>query len=207
MADLLAFCRRDDLNPLTQASLAHAQFESIHPFTDGNGRIGRALTNAVLRRRGVTTGLVVPIASALVHDRDAYFSYLDAYRNGDGAPITLAFARASKIAAEEAMVTAARFKQTPEQWHHDAGKPRRASTASRLIDRFLEQAIFTADEAEKLAGASTSATYDALRRLEETGVVRPLTARKRDRVWIVASISAELESLASRIAERAAQRD
>lgn len=52
--DLIAFSNRDDLEPITQAALAHAQFESIHPFTDGNGRIGRALIGAILRRRGVT---------------------------------------------------------------------------------------------------------------------------------------------------------
>ena len=60
MDDLLAFANRDDLPALVQAAIAHAQFESIHPFTDGNGRIGRALINTVLRRRKATTRVVVP---------------------------------------------------------------------------------------------------------------------------------------------------
>ena len=53
--DLIRFANRNDLPVLSQAAVAHAQFESVHPFTDGNGRIGRALINAILRRRGATT--------------------------------------------------------------------------------------------------------------------------------------------------------
>src|SRR5450830_737789 len=64
MVDLLKFANRDDVNPIAQAATVHAQFESIHPFTDGNGRIGRALINAILRRRGLTTTTVTPLASA-----------------------------------------------------------------------------------------------------------------------------------------------
>jgi hypothetical protein len=72
MADLLTFANRGDLPALVQAAIAHAQFESIHPFTDGNGRIGRALINTLLRRRGATTRVVIPMASALVARRDRY---------------------------------------------------------------------------------------------------------------------------------------
>ncbi|MBK0296980.1 Fic family protein, partial [Bacillus sp. S34] len=58
--DLIAFSNRDDVEPVTQAAIAHAQFESTHPFTDGNGRIGRALIGAILRRRGVTPHTALP---------------------------------------------------------------------------------------------------------------------------------------------------
>jgi Fic family protein len=92
--DLMAFANRDDLNVLVQASITHAQFESIHPFTDGNGRVGRALINAVLRRRGTTRRLVIPLASALVARRSTYFDTLDAYRAGDAGPIIASFASA-----------------------------------------------------------------------------------------------------------------
>jgi len=86
LADLLVYLNRDDVPALVQAAIAHAQFESIHPFTDGNGRIGRALINTVLRRRGVTTRVVIPLASALVAHRDRYFDLLTDYRGGTVRP-------------------------------------------------------------------------------------------------------------------------
>lgn len=85
--DLVAFANRSDGSVLVQAAVAHAQFESIHPFTDGNGRIGRALINTILRRRGATRRVVVPLASAIVARRETYFDALGAYREGDAAPI------------------------------------------------------------------------------------------------------------------------
>ena len=100
----------------------HAQFESIHPFTDGNGRIGRALINTVLRRRGVTSTVVVPLASALVARREAYFELLTRYREGDPTPLVSAFATSSRLAAQESRVTAARMAAFPEMWREAVGR-------------------------------------------------------------------------------------
>lgn len=82
MEDLIAFVNRTDLPILAQAALAHAQFESIHPFTDDNGRIGRALIGAILRRRGLTERVTVPLASVMLANTGRYFGYLDTYRRG-----------------------------------------------------------------------------------------------------------------------------
>ena len=107
LTDLLRFANRGDVNVLAQAAIAHAQFESIHPFTDGNGRIGRALINTILRRRGaLRCRVVVPLASALVARRENYFDTLSAYRSGNAGPIIAAFSAASLIAAAQARVTA-----------------------------------------------------------------------------------------------------
>src|SRR5215469_769229 len=101
MADLTEFANRTDIPVQLQAAIAHAQFESIHPFTDGNGRIGRALINTILRRRGATTHVVVPLASALVARRDDYFDALDSYRSGDLGPLLGTFVRSARISAVE----------------------------------------------------------------------------------------------------------
>ena len=82
MDDLIEYLNRDDVPMMVQAAIAHAQFESIHAFTDGNGRIGRALVSAVLRRRGATRNAVVPLASGLLARRDDYFAALGEYRRG-----------------------------------------------------------------------------------------------------------------------------
>ena len=81
LADLMAFVNRMDVPPLLQAEIAHAQFEIIHPFADGNGRVGRALVHAVLRRRGVAPAFVPPISAVLARSRDAYFDGLAVWRH------------------------------------------------------------------------------------------------------------------------------
>src|SRR5690606_26640846 len=87
LTDLVAFMDRDDLPVLVQAAIAHAQFETIHPFPDGNGRVGRALVHSLLRAKGTTRSVTVPISAGLLADRDAYFGALDSYRRGDPHPI------------------------------------------------------------------------------------------------------------------------
>src|SRR6476469_3376932 len=96
MADLVAFLDRDDLPPLAQAALAHAQFETIHPFTDGNGRTGRALLHSVLLHTGAIHRVTVPISAGLLAVRDDYFAALGSYRAGDAEPILRCVATAAR---------------------------------------------------------------------------------------------------------------
>lgn len=196
--DLLTFANRTDLPVMVQAAIVHAQFESIHPFTDGNGRIGRALINTVLRKRGTTRRVVVPLAAALVADVPAYFSLLDQYRGGDPVPIVRAFARAARVAARQSQVTAERIADLPAQWR-DAVAPLRAGSAvARILDELPHTTVLTADDAERIAGSS-SAAYRAIDRLVGAEVIRPLTDRKRNQIWGVTDMLDELDDLALRI--------
>ena len=133
MDDLVTFADRSDMPALLQAAIAHAQFESIHPFTDGNGRIGRALINTILRRRGATTRVVVPLASALVARRENYFDALGSYRSGDLAPLAGIFVRSTRIAAAESRITAQRLHEIPGQWLELTGQVRRGSAAAKIL--------------------------------------------------------------------------
>ena len=99
MADLVAFIQRTDLPLLSQAAIAHAHFETIHPFPDGNGRIGRALIHAMLRGRGLTRNVTVPISAGLLTDTNGYFNALTAYRSGEPSAIVQQLAEASLAAA------------------------------------------------------------------------------------------------------------
>ncbi|MGW6275914.1 Fic family protein [Kribbella sp. NPDC055071] len=199
MTDLMAFANRLDLPVLAQAAIVHAQFESIHPFTDGNGRIGRALINTVLRRRGATRRVVIPLASALVARRDDYFDVLGAYREGRVEPIIRAFTAAAEIAARESRVTATRIAGLGSTWEQVAGI-RRGSAAERLLGTLAATPIFSADEAEEAIGGASSSVYAGIERLHSAGVLRPLTDRTRNQVWGAVDVLDELEDLGARIA-------
>ncbi|MEV8213155.1 Fic family protein [Leifsonia sp. NPDC077715] len=202
MDDLLAFSNRDDVPVVVQAAIAHAQFESIHPFTDGNGRIGRALIGAIYRRRGLTSVTTPPVASALAADQRGYFELLDRYRGGDPAPIVRAVAKATHVAADEALVSVKAIQDLPAEWSEQLS-PRAGSALEALLDGLLENPVFDAESAEDRIRRSTSATYDALDRLEAAGIIHSISNRKRNRVWAVTSIIDELSALDRRIAARA----
>jgi Fic family protein len=199
LGDLLEFANRDDLPVLVQCAVAHAQFESIHPFTDGNGRVGRGLINSILRRRRVTTRTVVPLASALVAHRDRYFDQLTAYRGGDPGPLTLGFAVASHIAAAESRVTARRLDEIPELWQHDIGNVRADSAAARLLALLPMNPVLSVEDMTSKIDGNPSAMYAAVDRLAAAGILRPLTERKRNQVWGAAAIIDELDALGTRI--------
>jgi Fic family protein len=204
MDDLLVFANRDDLPILVQGAIAHAQFESIHPFTDGNGRIGRALINTVLRRRGATTRVVIPLASALVARRDHYFDLLDSYRAGEVRPLLATFARSARIAAAEAQLTAGRLAEIPGEWRRMV-KARAGSAAAQLLALLLSRPILSSEDASALVRGPRSSVFGAIARLREAGVLRPLTDRKRDQVWGAGLILEELEDLNVRIGRAAAR--
>ena len=200
VTDLVGFVGRDDLPALLQAAVAHAQFESIHPFTDGNGRIGRALINAVLRRRGATTQVVVPIASALVADRGRYFGVLTSYRGGSIRPLVSLFAESCRVAAMESAVSARHIGQARHTWSEALGNVRSDSATAKLVDALPVNPVVSAEDAVDLTGGSDSRVYEAIARLVDAGVLRPLTNRKRNQVWGAGLILDELEDLDDRIA-------
>ncbi|WP_166865760.1 Fic family protein [Salinibacterium sp. ZJ70] len=197
MDDLIAYLNRDDVPVMTQAAIGHAQFESIHAFTDGNGRIGRALVAAVLRRRGVTRNAVIPLASGLLARRDDYFATLGLYRQGDPAPLIRLFAQSARAAAECSRDTIARLKAMPGGWAAEL-KPRAGSAASAIIQAFYNHPVMRADDIEAVAG-STAAAYRAIDLLVDAGFIEEITGRKKDRVWAASEVMAELDDLDRRI--------
>lgn len=200
MRDLVDFANRADMPALLQAALAHAQFESIHPFTDGNGRIGRALINTVLRRRGTTTHVVIPLASALVARRDTYFEVLNRYRDGEVGPLITTFAESARIAASESHITAIRLGEIPAEWRESIGRVRRGGAPDKILDLLLSRPVVSAEELVSLVDAPRSSVFSAINRLRDAGVLHPLTDRMRDQVWGATAILDELQDLGVRIA-------
>lgn len=203
--DIVQFANRRDLPALVQAAIAHAQFETLHPFTDGNGRIGRALINAILRVRGATTRTLIPLTSALVARREEYFDALNEYRKGNLEPLLSSFAIAARIAAEESATTADRLSELPGQWRSRVSNLRKGSATDRLLDFVLAEPVISAEQAQQHLGTVASGTYLAIDRLVEAEVLRPLTDRKRNQVWGASALLYELDDLSQRIEARSAK--
>ncbi|ARC55618.1 Adenosine monophosphate-protein transferase SoFic [Frondihabitans sp. 762G35] len=199
--DLITFANRDDVEPITQAAIAHAHFESIHPFTDGNGRIGRALIGAILRRRGVTPHTVLPVASALAADTGHYFSLLTSYRSGDALPIITDLALSVEVAAREARGTARAFGAYEDAWRHQL-RPRAESAADRILPALLALPVFTVEQLAAATGIAERSAYRAVETLTEHHVVEAVTERVRGRTYAAMDILDEFEDLDGRIRER-----
>ena len=98
----------------------------------------------------------------------------------------------------ESRVSIGRIKALPELWAADV-KPRKGSAAATLLPLFYDHPVMSTDDIDRLAAANRSATYPAIDRLEEAGVIREITGRKRDRVWVANDLLAELDDLDRRI--------
>ena len=183
LEDLCRFVERTDLPPVAQAAIAHAQFETVHPFADGNGRTGRALIYAILRRRGEIASYIPPISLVLGSAPRTYIGGLTAYREGDLSDWCELFAAATARAALEADGLAHEIEALQDDWLNRLGRPRSDSSASRLVSALPEQPVIDVAAAQQLSGRSHVAVGAAMGQLEDAGIIRRLNERKWGRVW------------------------
>lgn len=183
LEDLCRFLARDDLAPIPQAAIGHAQFENIHPFVDGNGRVGRALIHAVLRRRGEATIYTPPISLALAAEPKDYVAGFGAYSGGDVSGWCELFASATERAALEAAHMAYEIEDRQDAWLARLGNPRRDAAVRQLIGALPEQPLIDVAAGQQLTGKSHVAVQNALGQLEAAGILQRLNERKWGRVW------------------------
>jgi hypothetical protein len=144
---------------------------------------------------------VVPVASALLADVDAYFDALTAYRAGDVDRFVRLLADATLLAAAEAAISAQALDALPDAWRSHI-KPRRGSTTDRLLDRLLDTPVLTDAIVASVTGASTRRSRDALQLLAAEDILTEITGQARNRVWVVGEVLDELDRLEARIARR-----
>ncbi|HVE45943.1 MAG TPA: Fic family protein [Acidimicrobiales bacterium] len=193
-------CNSDHLPPLIQAAVAHAQFETIHPFEDGNGRTGRALIHVLLRRRGLAPSYVPPISVVLAANKDRYIDELTQYRDGDLEDWIERFAVAAAQAATLAERYLGRVQDLQEEWRvklRDHADLRADAAAWAVIDELPGHPVVTVPMATAVTGRSKSSTAVAVDQLVEAGILLPLSESKRNRAWEVSGLLdllAELEA-------------
>lgn len=201
VADLVTFIRRDDLPILPQAAIAHAQFETVHPFTAGNGRTGRALLHAMLRNKGLSRNLTAPISAGLLADTGAYFAALTAYREGDLTPITRQVSSAVFAGLANGRQLLADLRAVRGGWSERVSA-RRNSGLRPVMDLLLRHPVVNAGLLARELGRSRTNVYGFLDRLENSGILVEFSDQKRGRVWGSPEVLAVLDAFATRATRR-----
>ena len=210
LEDLAQFCNNDLVSPVTQAALVHAQFETIHPFIDGNGRTGRALVQLILRRRGLAPRLVPPVSLVLATHAKSYVEGLSEFRfdEEDGAQNAHRrlnqwvsfFAGACSESCEAAQDYEQASRGLQQRWREELGSVRRNSALDLLVDELVGMPLFTIAMAAAATGRAVSAVTAAVDRCAVAGVVKPSGSQKRNRIFEVPEVINEFNLFERRLA-------
>ena len=210
LEDLCEFCNSDLLPAVAQAAIAHAQFETIHPFVDGNGRTGRALIHVVLRRRGVAPRFVPPISLVLATHAEAYVEGLNRTRY-DASPDSpeaadainswvAFFAGACRRAVSDAEAFERRVAELQDDWRTRLGSVRKNSAIDLLLDAIPGAPIITVQSGATLVGRSVQAVNEAIPRLVDAGVLTQTTVGRRNRAFEAAELIDSFTALERQLA-------
>jgi Fic family protein len=193
IADLCSFCNDESLPTVAQAAIAHAQFETIHPFPDGNGRTGRGLIQLVLRRRGLVPRVLPPVSLILATWAKDYVNGLAATRyrgpaTGKDAQAGLnlwvgTFAGACTRAVSDAASFEMRVGQIEGEWRALLGRIRSGSATDLLLKSLVGAPVLTVGDAADLIGRSFTQTSQAIERLVSAGVLSQVGVSRRNRVF------------------------
>jgi Fic family protein len=201
MADVVSFARRTDVPVLILAAIAHAQFETIHPFPDGNGRTGRALLQGMLRHGRLTRNVTVPVSAGLLHDTDAYFGALTAYRAGRADAIVTAVAEASFAAVQNGRALVDEIQAAAKRWDSQV-IARSDSSVHQVKEYLLHQPVVNTKTVAAELGISEVAAQGAIDRLVDTEVLTKISAGQRNRIWQATEILDALDAFGARARRR-----
>lgn len=195
--DLLHFAQRGDIPALPQIAIAHAQFETIHPFTDGNGRTGRALIQAMLRRKGLTRNITVPVSAGLLTDTDSYFAALTAYREGDPAPIVRRVSEAAVTAVVNGRQLVDDLHAVRAEWN-DKITARSDSAVWAIADLLLRRPVINTALLTEELGIDSKHARRYLEPLSGAGIILETSSGPRSRIWRSPEVIAALDAFAER---------
>lgn len=178
MADLVRFANREDVDPVTQAALAHAQFEVIHPYGDGNGRIGRILIAWLLTRR-LNLVSPPPVSVRIAADRGGYLAGLTMFRLGDVDPWVAWFATTVSDSGTATVNLVRTAAQLQSDWQRRLSEVRMDAAAHRLLAVLPEHPVLSAGVVAAALGVSERTGREALTMLSGRGIVERFEAGNR----------------------------
>ncbi|APF41895.1 cell filamentation protein Fic [Neomicrococcus aestuarii] len=199
--DLMIYAKRTDVPALVQAAIAHAQFETIHPFTDGNGRTGRALIHSMLKRHRVALNVSTPVSAGLLSDIGEYHRSLDAYRDGDPEPIITLCAEAAFRAIANGTQLAEDVSSIADSWRSKI-KARKDAAVWRIIELLESRPVINADVLNEELGLEYLTSKRAMDQLIEAKIVIGVDKYKRGRFWRAPEMLEALDKFAERAGRR-----
>lgn len=199
--DLCTFMARDDVPTMIQAAVAHAQFETIHPFPDGNGRCGRALVHSLLLAKGLTRMVTVPVSAGLLSNTKGYFETLTQYRAGNPEPIVAMLADASYAAIINGRRLVADLHQVRDGWN-DRVQARRDATVWKVADLLLSQPAVDSPLIQRELGVADMSALQAIKTLVDAGVLTKVSGAQRYRRYAALEVLAQLDEFAVRAGRR-----
>jgi len=185
LGDLERFLHADDgLPPLVKIALAHVQFETIHPFLDGNGRVGRLLITFLLTERGVLHKPVLYLSHYFKQHRQAYYDRLQAVRvRGEWEQWLAFFLQGVIEVAGEAAETSRRILQMREEHRSaiTARLGRAAGNGHKVLESLFDRPILAVNDVRQLTGTTFAAANTLVSRLVDVGVLAEMTGYSRNR--------------------------
>ncbi len=179
------FMHRADVPLLIKSAMVHAQFETIHPFLDGNGRLGRLLITFLLCSQGALSEPLLYLSLYFKTHKQAYYGHLQNIRFSDGWRSWLVFfLEGVRVTAQQAFETARRLVQLTDEDRASVGAiGRRAGSAVQVHDVLRRRPIVSARELERLTGLTAPTVNAVIAELEKLGMLKEVTGKKRDRIY------------------------
>lgn len=201
LQNLCDFCNNSINRPLITAAVAHAQFETIHPFVDGNGRCGRALVHIILQDQHVTNIHALPLSAGLLSRTNEYFESLDAFREGNIEPIIEQFCDASSFALKLAYQLAETLDELMQNWK-DTINERKNSNIYRLLPLIVSQPIITTKYVAEHLGIEERSAHYMLERAVSYGILKSNSKLQKQMLYQNDEILLLLDEIAAQKALR-----
>ncbi len=172
MADLIEFINNEEIDPVSQAAVAHAEFETIHPYVDGNGRIGRILIGWIMAHR-LDVAVTPPVSVFIARDPGGYLAGLTMFRLGYLDTWVDWIAAALQHSSEAAEALISRSDTVIRTWLDRLADLRQDSTARKAVDVLAEHPVVSSDLIAARLDVSERSGRIALRTLADRGIVQP----------------------------------
>lgn len=190
MGDLETYLHAEcEYPPIVRIALIHYQFEAIHPFLDGNGRLGRLLTTLLLSHWNLLTQPLLYLSAYFEKTRDEYYvRLLEVSRNGKWTPWVRYFLQGVALQAQDGLTRANRLLRLRNEYLERVRTPRASGLLSRLVEALFERPAITANQAKEILGVKYSSAQNSINRLDDLGILVEITNQRRNRVYFATEI-------------------